>query len=205
MKTILLLIVSTGFTLVGSYAQNKDCCCKHKTVYNKTVHKTHAIIPRVPAKEQDPTCFLLKKENLGIPGCVDVIYNGNDSYLGYYPKKTRVTPKIPYANTTTATKAVSQKPIFEKVVTDEPIRPCYTYRQHNILVKECLGAFYDNEQWPITTAGMLEYNTENTYMGNYPPDKETQEIKDPEKMENRSIEGKRFPDDDLCLWDCPKK
>ncbi|MFI5196212.1 MAG: hypothetical protein ACHQD8_03915 [Chitinophagales bacterium] len=195
MKTILLFIALISFTAIGGSAQDKRCPDKHKAVSKKMVQK-----------EPVPTCFMLKKENLDIPGCMDVTYSGNNAYLGYSFKTT--THKIPKPNmAAVAAKPVEpQKPLFKKV-NDEPVMPCYTHRQHNIVVKECPGDFYDNEKWPFTSAGILEYNTEHTYMGNYPTDKEAREIKDPGKMENRPIEGARNfqGNDDLCLWDCPKK
>ena len=38
---------------------------------------------------------------------------------------------------------------------------CYSYTQHNIVVKECPGTFYDN-------SGNIEYNGQGTYFGYYP-------------------------------------
>ena len=203
MKTILLLIVLTGFTAAGSYAQNKEC----KTVTHKTVRKA-VITPRVPANGQDPSCFLIKKENLGIPGCMNMTYSSENAYLGYYAKKDVVGYRIPKApKVKTVTVAEDQPepqpfvPFFSKVSYD-PVLPCRTYVHNDIIVRECPGKFYDNEKWPLTSAPIMQYYSDDTYMGYY-PDKETREIKDPRKMENRELdEPTHFPGDDLCFKNC---
>ena len=208
MKTILLFIALTGFIAVGGYAQDKNCDTK-KTASTKVFRKAE-IKPRVPVKNQDPTCFMLKKENLGIPGCTDVTYSGDNTYLGNYPQRKTTTYNktvVTHRTRTTTTVIVPEKqpePMpahFYAPVPDKFTAPCYTYRQHNILVKQCPGTFYDNEKRPLNHAEAIEYNTDNTYMGYYPDD-ETREIKDPKKMENRDAGPIYSPGNDLCFKKC---
>ncbi len=52
------------------------------------------------------------------------------------------------------------------VPTSPAAEPCYSYTQHNIVVKECPNAFYDN-------TGAIQYNGEGTFLGYY-PDKESE-------------------------------
>ncbi len=213
MKTIALIIALAGFTAAGSYAQNKDCSGKSKTATAKAVYKSH--------KQPLPTCFMLKKENFGIPGCVDVTYGSSNSYLGYYPKaQPPAIPGVANGKTNTAHKIVKTKettlkttypvlnvPLFKEVNDQIPL-PCYTYRQNNIVVKECPDDFYKSDEWPKAVPGSLEYNLDNTYMGNYP---KTQDVNSDDNslenkpMEDKPIEGFTMPGENLQFWDSYKQ
>ncbi len=47
---------------------------------------------------------------------------------------------------------------------------CRVYRQHNIVVKECPGTFYDNNS-------VMQYNGEGTWLGYYPESKDDGDMK----------------------------
>jgi hypothetical protein len=211
MKTIILFIALTGFTAVGSYAQNKNCSCKlhHNAVSERTAYKPPTIVPRVPVDPdtQSPTCFMMKKENIGIPGCVDVNYSGDDTYFGYYPNQKVTTPKkvqshkimkMKEAVITTPIPVPQPAPVYIKA--EEPVVPCYTYRQHNIVVKECPGDFYGSDGRAVSSASM-DVNTSNTYMGNYPKTDNNVEPAVPENTDDDEYRTKS-PGDNLCFWNC---
>jgi hypothetical protein len=96
MKSLLLIVALIGFTAVGSYAQNKNCICKHK-MHHKVIAKTtedntiHSTLLLAPVKEE-PTCLTFKKDNMIITACPDVPdnsgvveYNIEGTYMGNYP------------------------------------------------------------------------------------------------------------------------
>ena len=208
MKTILVLIALTGFTAAGGYAQNKTC-----------TNTPAQSVKKAPA----PTCFTLKKENFDIPGCMDVTYGSSHSYLGNYPKKTPAIPGIKCVKTATPDKIAGEKEAADLItypvpqiipaiipVADELTSPCYTYKQNNIVVKQCPGVFYDSNAPLISNdAGMMEYNSSDTYMGNYPQNRKSNDNGTDETgkqnqvvpMENRPIEGYNLPANNLYYWD----
>src|ERR1019366_6971070 len=112
MKTIILIIALMGFTAVGSYAQNKNCCCKkkaihHQTVQKKIVHPQKVAAPKPaatdelagtynPADEVLEPCTQYRKHNIVVTECPGIFYDNSDvhdliirtesSYMGNYPK-----------------------------------------------------------------------------------------------------------------------
>ncbi len=201
MKKILLLAALVGVT-AGSYAQDKDCTCKKK--HTSTAVKTARVTTRVPA-QTSPTCFMDKKKNVGIPGCDEVVYGRSSSYTGYYPKSTNKATKTTAKKATTKSSATQvaaasncDVPVVKTatyIYTPQiPPQPCYTYTtQSGIVVKQCPDAFYSN----TPAYAPIDYSSKRVYMGYYPaPD----QIKDPQLMENRHIEGTHFPDQELYFW-----
>lgn len=99
MKTILLIIALTGFIAVGSYAQNKDCYCKHITVQKVVTQSvTQSSTPALY-----PLCFLTTVNNAGIEKCANATYDNTTGllqyesekpYVGYYPAIAKKTNKV---------------------------------------------------------------------------------------------------------------
>jgi hypothetical protein len=67
--------------------------------------------------------------------------------------------------------------------------PCYTYRQHNIVVTECPGVSYDD-------AGNMYYSTQGVYMGNYPKHSKTMVRQQTDNEDN--FKGRAPSGDNLC-------
>jgi len=69
--------------------------------------------------------------------------------------------------------------------------PCYTYRQHNIVVTQCPGILYDD-------AGNMYYGTQGVYLGHYPKHRTAaQRSNDDDNFKGRAPSG-----GDLCLYNC---
>jgi hypothetical protein len=56
-------------------------------------------------------------------------------------------------------RTIQQPVTFNNTEVTQPA-PCIVYRKHNMVATECPDVFYDNSK--------VEFNRENTYMGNYP-------------------------------------
>lgn len=101
MKTILLIAALFGFTAL--YAQDKNCCCKKKTVKKAVTYKTAKAPAPKPAewvrsydlsnKAIEP-CFVYRKHNIVVTQCPGTFYDNSDldnvqaegTYMGFYPK-----------------------------------------------------------------------------------------------------------------------
>jgi hypothetical protein len=211
MKKIWIIIALAGFTATGSYAQHKDCTCKDKErKAASTKVQQPLIVPRVPAKDQDQVCLMPRKDLRGITHCDEMKYESTSIYLGNYPQKANVKTTQPakQATATPAVKKTSNRVAVNHTVNDAPggikaaptadeeaffhytppgnapMKPCYTYTQNDIIVRECHDHFYDNRKTPLLVAPVMEYSTEKTYMGFYPDNSKNW---DPRAMENRNV------------------
>ena len=72
--------------------------------------------------------------------------------------------KVTPANTSACQPMATGKWTRGYVFTEAKEEPCFQYRQHNIVVTECPGTFYDN----LDINGLTGYETESSYMGYYP-------------------------------------
>lgn len=86
---------------------------------------------------------------------------------------------------------------------DQPLKLCYTYRQHNIVVRDCPDVFYDREGW-ILDDSRLDVRSDNTYMGYYPKPDETNVPKPvvPENEDQDNQSKSTSSGDNLCFWNC---